>query len=150
MSKVDKRALRELAEKATPGPWVRGNGNDVSVSESGDEAYWEWEEAGPAQFHDARGQQASADADFCAAANPATVLALLDEIEALRTCLAETAGVAVTMLYESHKADTLKEFSIEELSRMVDSAKHLADANVRVEKIYRKAWDMAQGGTDHG
>ena len=78
------KLLRELAEKATHGPWVRDEGNDVSVGVCGDEGYWEWQEAGPAQFHDIRGKQADADADFCAAANPATVLALLDEIEALR------------------------------------------------------------------
>lgn len=84
MDTVNKQALRALAEKATPGPWVRDEGNDVSVSEDGDEGYWEWQEAGPAQFHDMRGEQAGADADFCAAANPDTVLALLDEIEALQ------------------------------------------------------------------
>lgn len=71
--------------------------------------------------------------------------ALQAECEKLRTCLAETAGVAVTMLYESHKADTLKEFDVTELARMVDYTKHLADANVQVEKVYRKAWGMAHG-----
>lgn len=78
--------------------------------------------------------------------------ALQAENERLRTCLAETAGVAVTMLYESHKADTLKEFDVTELARMVDYTKHLADANVQVEKVYRKAWSMAQGcaGADWG
>lgn len=70
--------------------------------------------------------------------------ALQAECEKLRACLAETAGVAVTMLYESHKADTLKEFDVTELARMVDYTKHLADANVQVEKVYRKAWNMAQ------
>lgn len=67
------------------------------------------------------------------------------ECERLRTCLAETAGVAVTMLYESHRQDTIKEFSITELTMMVDCTKHLADANIQVEKVYRKAWNMAQG-----
>lgn len=71
--------------------------------------------------------------------------ALQAEREKLRTCLAETVGVAVTMLYESHRQDTIKEFAVTELSRMVDSTKHLADADVQVEKVYRKAWDMAQG-----
>lgn len=153
MSKVDKRALRELAEKATPGPWIRAgdyknkHGNllysHVGVPDNG-------LVADALSNCMVTSKKCRANANFIAAANPATVLTLLDEIEALRTCLAETAGVAVTMLYESHKADTLKEFSIEELSRMVDSTKHLSDANAQVEKIYRKAWDMAQGGTDHG
>lgn len=67
------------------------------------------------------------------------------ECEKLRTCLAETAGVAVTMLYESHRQDTIKEFGVTELTTMVDCTKHLAGANAQVEKIYRKAWNMAQG-----
>ncbi|NLY16609.1 MAG: hypothetical protein GXZ05_09575 [Gammaproteobacteria bacterium] len=78
--------------------------------------------------------------------------ALQAECEKLRTCLAETAGVAVTMLYESHKADTIKEFTVEQLSQMVETTKHLADANIQVEKVYRKAWSMAHGcdGADWG
>lgn len=80
---IDKAKLKALAEAATPGPWERGDGNEVSVSHEGDEAYWDWEEAGPARVHGG-GPQASADADFIAAANPATVLALLAEIEALQ------------------------------------------------------------------
>lgn len=67
------------------------------------------------------------------------------EREKLRTCLAETVGVAVTMLYESHRQDTIKEFGVTELAMMVDCTKHLAGANAQVEKIYRKAWNMAQG-----
>ncbi len=61
--------------------------------------------------------------------------ALQAECERLRTCLAETTGVAVTMLYESHKADTIKEFTVEQLSQMVETTKHLADANIQVEKV---------------
>ena len=80
----DYSKLQELAEKATPGPWDRSDGNEVSVSYEGDEAYWEWENAGPAQLHGS-GEQPIADADFVAAANPATVLALLAEIKRLRT-----------------------------------------------------------------
>lgn len=78
--------------------------------------------------------------------------ALRAECEKLRTCLAETAGVAVTMLYESHRQDTIKEFGVTELTMMVDCTKHLAGANVQVEKVYRKAWSMAQGcaGADWG
>ena len=78
--------------------------------------------------------------------------ALQAECEKLRTSLAETAGVAITMLYESHRQDTIKEFDVTELTKMVDCTKHLADANVQVEKVYRKAWNMAQGcaGADWG
>ncbi|HCR1035451.1 TPA: ead/Ea22-like family protein [Enterobacter hormaechei] len=63
MSNVDKRALREAAEKA--------------ISEEG-ETWWSEEQLASdygLALH-------KADAKFIAAANPATVLALLDELEA--------------------------------------------------------------------
>lgn len=75
--------LKQLAEAATPGPWDRSDGNEVSISYEGDEAYWSWENAGPAQLH-GTGTQPLADADFIAAANPAAVLALIAENEELR------------------------------------------------------------------
>lgn len=77
---IDKAKLKALAEAATPGTWERSDGNEVSVSHDGDEAFWCWEEAGPAQVHGG-GAQAVADADFIAAANPAAVLALLAELD---------------------------------------------------------------------
>ena len=73
---TDYTELKRLAEAATPTPWERGDGNEVMVSEEGDEAYWSWEQAGPAQIHGS-GEQPVRDADFIAAANPAAVLALI-------------------------------------------------------------------------
>jgi len=76
MSNIDKRALRQLADRATPGPWEEENGevwimrngtaNSILTSICGD---------------DTSGQQDFDNARFIAAANPATVLALLDELE---------------------------------------------------------------------
>ncbi|EDB3262426.1 ead/Ea22-like family protein [Salmonella enterica subsp. enterica] len=68
---IDKRALREVAEKATPGNWRRTSSlfNGITVtpfSLCG-------EEVTLAHTVEKR------DAEFIAAANPATVLALLDE-----------------------------------------------------------------------
>ncbi|EDK4034382.1 ead/Ea22-like family protein, partial [Salmonella enterica subsp. salamae] len=70
---IDKRALREVAEKATPGNWRRTSSlfNGITVtpfSLCG-------EEVTLAHTVEKR------DAEFIAAANPATVLALLDELE---------------------------------------------------------------------
>ncbi|WP_223504248.1 ead/Ea22-like family protein [Pseudomonas sp. GL-RE-29] len=79
----DYSELKKLAEAATPGQWDRSDGNEVSVSYEGDEAYWSWENAGPAQLHGS-GAQPIADADFIAAANPAAVLALIAENEHLK------------------------------------------------------------------
>ncbi|EAO0387337.1 ead/Ea22-like family protein [Salmonella enterica subsp. enterica serovar Bovismorbificans] len=74
MSNIDKRALREVAERATPGNWRRTSSlfNGITVtpfSLCG-------EEVTLAHTVEKR------DAEFIAAANPATVLALLDELEA--------------------------------------------------------------------
>lgn len=82
----DLSRLKQLAEAATPGVWERDDGCECSVSESGDEAYWCWEQAGPAQVHGS-GNQPVADADFIAAASPGVVLALISEIIALRAQL---------------------------------------------------------------
>ncbi|EBX6689175.1 ead/Ea22-like family protein [Salmonella enterica subsp. salamae serovar Sofia] len=70
---IDKRALREVAEKATPGNWRRTSSlfNGITVtpfSLCG-------EEVTLAHTVEKR------DAEFIAAANPATMLALLDELE---------------------------------------------------------------------
>ncbi len=70
MSNIDKRALREVAERATPGNWRRTSSlfNGITVtpfSLCG-------EEVTLAHTVEKR------DAEFIAAANPATVLALLD------------------------------------------------------------------------
>lgn len=81
----DYTELKRLAEAATPTPWERGDGNEVMVSEEGDEAYWSWEQAGPAQIHGS-GEQPVRDADFIAAANPAAVMALIAENERLQGC----------------------------------------------------------------
>ncbi|EJN2292423.1 ead/Ea22-like family protein [Salmonella enterica subsp. enterica serovar Anatum] len=73
MSNIDKQALREVAEKATPGNWRRTSSlfNGITVtpfSLCG-------EEMTLAHTVEKR------DAEFIAAANPATMLALLDELD---------------------------------------------------------------------
>jgi hypothetical protein len=72
---VDLKRLRELAEKATPGPWEYRDvdGSAAVCHPSG------WVEAilpGNAREN--------ADAAFCAAANPAAIIAMADELEVLR------------------------------------------------------------------
>ncbi|EOW2960084.1 ead/Ea22-like family protein [Escherichia coli] len=88
MSNIDKRALREAAEKA--------------ISEEG-ETWWSEEQLASdygLALH-------KADAKFIAAANPATVLALLDELEAAEKLIAELEVVnelflrAKALMYQS-------------------------------------------------
>ncbi|CAK0694251.1 ead/Ea22-like family protein (plasmid) [Escherichia coli] len=71
MSKIDYQALREAAEKATKGKWA---------VEFDDEIY-STEGINHEQIAMVFSENESRDAEFIAAANPATVLALLDERE---------------------------------------------------------------------
>ncbi|MDD8380251.1 ead/Ea22-like family protein [Escherichia coli] len=80
MNKIDYQALREAAEKATPGPWEYYPGNtsieynvDSMVEDQGSIVY--------VDSGDFTQKQTDLNGAFIAAANPATVLALLDERE---------------------------------------------------------------------
>lgn len=112
MSNIDKRALREAAEKATKGDWWSdvvetdgeyGEGEDrVSGYHSyavyvGHESLLDMTNSTAACIHEewdhdyrmAWDETAKRNAEFIAAANPATVLALLDELEAAEKRIAE-------------------------------------------------------------
>ncbi|HFG2765865.1 TPA: ead/Ea22-like family protein [Escherichia coli] len=90
MSKIDYQALREKAEKATCGVWSLEYGESRF---DGDDALIHREVAGyipicriegahpESRFYEDFQMEQQANAEFIAAANPATVLALLDELE---------------------------------------------------------------------
>ena len=90
MSNIDKRALREAAEKATPGDWWIDSHGMAMVAHHNDNTMivfvTDGEQMGKAIRHEDTGNLShwrnDNDASFIAAANPATVLALLDELEA--------------------------------------------------------------------
>ncbi|EEX2766906.1 ead/Ea22-like family protein [Escherichia coli] len=80
MSNIDKRALREAAEKATPGVWVYLPKNTSIEYDYGSD-----DSQGSITYMDSGDftqKQTDLNGAFIAAANPATVLALLDELEA--------------------------------------------------------------------
>ncbi|EIY8019646.1 ead/Ea22-like family protein [Escherichia coli] len=90
MSKIDHQALREAAEKATCGEWSleygegRFDGDDALIHRevAGYIPICRIEGAHPESGFDEDFQmEQQANAEFIAAANPATVLALLDERE---------------------------------------------------------------------
>lgn len=82
---VEVGELRKLAEAATPGPW------ELVVSPRNDERDWdEWfvgfqRGAGQVWFVEDSTSMNEADAAFIAACDPATVLALLDALDAFTT-----------------------------------------------------------------
>ncbi|EFV3868967.1 ead/Ea22-like family protein [Salmonella enterica] len=93
---IDKRALREVAEKATPGNWRRTsslfNGITVTPFSLCDE------EVMLAHTVEKR------DAEFIAAANPATMLALLDENIQLQREKDATEAVALALRDDMRQA----------------------------------------------
>ncbi|EDZ7633983.1 ead/Ea22-like family protein [Salmonella enterica] len=93
---IDKRALREVAEKATPGNWHRASSrfNGITVT--------------PFSLCDEEVMLAHAvekrDAEFIAAANPATMLALLDENLQLQREKDATEAVALALRDDMRQA----------------------------------------------
>ena len=124
--------LRELAAAATPGPWVADEECVVHPRPDIVLASWLTKEAsvvvaecGGVAFDPPR----PADASYIAAANPATVLALLDEIERLREALERIAKPT----YGTELTDTDEE-----------RAKHYWTLLQVMQHIARKALDAAK------
>ena len=88
MSKIDYQALREAAEKATPGNWWIDSHGQSMVSFIDNEVLevFTTDNKRDAVRHEDTGNLSQwrndNDATFIATADPATVLALLDELEA--------------------------------------------------------------------
>lgn len=95
VSNIDKRALREAAEKATPGNWWIDSHGHTMVSFVGNDVLevFTTDNKRDAVRHEDTGNLSrwrnDNDATFIATANPATVLALLDELEAAEKLIAE-------------------------------------------------------------
>lgn len=88
MTAVNKAELRRLAEAATPGKWVTED-EDISIGGNVIGVYVAHEDGGRigqafANCLVPTDEKCRANAAFIAAANPAAVLSLLDELEAFR------------------------------------------------------------------
>lgn len=101
---IDTDALRKLCKSATPGPWEQIN--HIVFTETGD---LEWVVA------NARSGNSIIDAEYIAAANPATVLALLDEIDKLLAALTEIAELDIL---KYHHAYAIAKGAIEEIEAL--------------------------------
>ncbi|EGO4569943.1 TPA: ead/Ea22-like family protein [Escherichia coli] len=109
MSKIDYQALREAAEKATCGVWSLEYGesrfdcDDALIHRDvvGYLPICRIEGAHPESGFDEDFQmEQQANAEFIAAANPATVLALLGELEAAKKRIAELEAELVSQTYK--------------------------------------------------
>ncbi|GAB0933240.1 hypothetical protein BT08F33_23580 [Escherichia coli] len=108
MSKIDYQALRAKAEKATCGEWSleygegRFDGDDALIHRevAGYIPICRIEGAHPESGFDEDFQiEQQANAEFIAAASPATVLALLDELETAKKRIAELEAEPVSQAY---------------------------------------------------
>lgn len=109
MNKIDYQALREAAEKTTCGVWSleygeeRFDAGDALIHREvvGYLPICRIEGAHPESGFDEDFQmEQQANAEFIAAANPATVLALLDELETAKKRIAELKAEPVSQTYK--------------------------------------------------
>ncbi|HHC4878827.1 TPA: ead/Ea22-like family protein [Escherichia albertii] len=112
MSEINYQALREKAEKATSGVWSleygeeRFDAGDALIHREvvGYLPICRIEGAHPESgFDEDFKMEQQANAEFIAAANPATVLALLDEREADKKRIAELEAEPVSQTYKLNK-----------------------------------------------
>lgn len=102
-------------------------------------------------------QDVNADAHLIAACDTDTIRELLAErdqlaadLEAaledgarLRETLRYVTGVAICGLFDTHREDTLREFSLQELARVTEVTAPLIEEGVTVESVYRSGYDAA-------
>ncbi|EFN9582532.1 ead/Ea22-like family protein [Escherichia coli] len=109
MSKIDYQALREKAEKATCGVWSleygegRFDGDDALIHREvvGYLPICRIEGAHPESgFDEGFQMEQQANAEFIAAANPAAVLTLLDELETAKKRITELEAEPVSQTYK--------------------------------------------------
>ncbi|WP_097508574.1 ead/Ea22-like family protein [Escherichia coli] len=143
MSQIDYQALRAKAEKATCGEWSLEYGDGRF---DGDDALIHREAAGyipicriegahpESGFDEDFQMEQQANAEFIAAANPVTVLALLDELEAAEKRIAEL---------ESPKAPQLPQQAVPDEMPEPDTARmFFTDAVVAIAKV--QGWNACR------
>ncbi|EJD3189830.1 ead/Ea22-like family protein [Escherichia coli] len=143
---IDYQALREKAEKATCGVWSleygegRFDGDDALIHRevAGYIPICRIEGAHPeSRFYEDFQMEQQANAEFIAAANPATVLALLDEINALE----ETRINDVCRIAELTKQLELAKSKLNEQREYYEGV--ISDGSKRIAELEKIATDYA-------
>lgn len=135
MSNIDKQALREAAEKATKGQWA---------VEFDDEIY-STDGVNNEQIAMVFSENEARDAAFIAAANPATVLALLDELEKMQAqsskwCEAFHKAVSVGARYEERIAELERKEQHSDRQSVIDALASSGEEWSDIEE-YMQKWD---------
>ncbi|EAA4491382.1 ead/Ea22-like family protein [Salmonella enterica subsp. enterica serovar Bareilly] len=128
---IDKRALREVAERATQGPWEMEQENIWFTDEDGYTKHLAYVEQGD----DVDDKQDHYNTAYIAAANPATMLALLDELKTAKRRITELEKIATDYALKFQKAqdalkyaDLLRKSELEVVeNNLIDSECHVAE-----------------------
>ncbi|MBK2673765.1 ead/Ea22-like family protein [Citrobacter freundii] len=114
MTALNKQALREAAEKATPGEWKRmmRNSDELMTTFHG-------VAIGNVFVELTTGKRDIFDAEFIAAANPSTVMSLLDELEAKDATIATQQQEIRTLLNAMEKATDKRNYDITGQKRLI-------------------------------
>ncbi|MCB2246502.1 ead/Ea22-like family protein [Salmonella enterica subsp. diarizonae] len=137
---IDKQALREAAEKATPGRWEYYPGNtsieynvDSMVEDQGSIVY--------VDSGDFTQDQTARNGEFIAAANPATVLALLDELEDAQNLAKQQGNIAVELFDEVTRLQRSADDKAPELREQLEAAdKRIAELEARTVTLPPTFW----------
>ncbi|MCU3137277.1 ead/Ea22-like family protein [Enterobacter asburiae] len=148
MSNMDKRALREAAERAGQNDWEYVYTSDLSapgrgyITVGGAEAIYCLNKA-------AGGVKQSENVlRYIAAANPATVLALLDELEAKDSRIGELEVIATDYGIKFQKSqDALKHQSLLHKSQMEAAKKRIAELERKEQHSERQSVIDALAGS---
>lgn len=145
MSEIDYQALREKAEKATCGVWSLEYGDGRF---DGDDALIHREAAGyipicriegahpESGFDEDFQMEQQANAEFIAAANPATVLALLDELEAAKKRIAELEAREILLPERSsmlHRTDFNEDYQTVMAYKVSEVIAAIRAAGIRIK-----------------
>lgn len=146
MTALNKQALREAAEKATPGTWVYLPKNTSIEYDYGSD-----DSQGSITYMDSGDftqKQTDLNGAFIAAANPATVLALLDELEAVNELVELQRFKLERQAEDLHQAKSLESIHREkrlEVEREFRDYKDRAESNqMRLSKEVCRLEDELQ------
>ena len=145
MSKIDYQALREAAEKATCGEWSleygegRFDGDDALIHReaAGYIPICRIEGAHPESGFDEDFQmEQQANAEFIAAASPATVLALLGELETAKKRIAELEEREILLPERSsmlHRTDFHEDYQTVMAYKVSEVIAAIRSAGIRIK-----------------
>lgn len=127
MSEINYQALRLAAENATPGEWCADDYHGV-IADAGLNANY--------YIASCSGPDNRANKRFIAAANPATVLALLDELEAAEKRIAELEAREISLPERSsmlHRTDFHEDYQTVMAYKVSEVIAAIRSAGIRIK-----------------